>query len=109
MVSDDTLETALRNELSMPAGEDDRIHDVIERAKVYVAGATGHETIPDPVYVDCVVGCAADLYNSRNARLGIMDATGDGVEPYRVPTDPLRSVWPKLNAIGIMCGGSVIA
>lgn len=109
MVSDDTLEAALRNELSLPAGEDDRIHDVIARARAYVAHATGDTHVPDEVYTDCVVGCGADLYNSRNARLGIMDANTDGVEPFRVPTDPLRSVWPKLNAVGIMCGGSVIA
>ena len=38
-----------------------------------------------------------------------MDANTDGVEPFRVPTDPLRAVWPKLNAVGVMCGGSVIA
>lgn len=35
---------------------------------------------------------------------------GDGtVEPYRISTDPLRSVWPKLNAVGVPTGGLVIA
>ena len=37
-------------------------------------------------------------------------SVGDGtLEPFRVSTDPLRSVWPKLNAAGILTGSVVIA
>ena len=39
------------------------------------------------VRADCITSCAADLYNARDARLGVMDV-GDGtVEPYRISTD----------------------
>lgn len=106
-----TLTTLLRGELSIPAGEDSRISAVIRRAQQYVTAAIGDqdERVENDVWSDCVVSCAADLYNSRNARLGVMDAGTDGVEPFRVPTDPLRAVWPKLTAVGILTGGSVIA
>lgn len=44
----------------------------------------------------------------RDARLGVM-SVGDGtLEPFRVSSDPLRSVWPKLNAAGILTGSVVI-
>ncbi|RYQ16984.1 hypothetical protein PG2071B_1561 [Bifidobacterium pseudolongum subsp. globosum] len=107
----ESLERWLRDELSIPAGDDDRIAAAIRRAQQYVNAAIGAsaERVDNETWSDCVITCAADLYNSRNARLGIMDANTDGVEPFRVPTDPLRAVWPKLNAVGVMCGGSVIA
>ena len=109
--SEATLTVLLRDELSIPAGNDNRIAAALRRAQQYVDAAIGTAaaTVENDVWSDCVIACAADLYNSRNARLGIMDANTDGVEPFRVPTDPLRAVWPKLNAIGVMCGGSVIA
>ncbi len=109
--SEASLTVLLRDELSIPAGDDSRISAVIRRAQQYVVAAIGDQDarVENDVWSDCVITCAADLYNSRNARLGIMDANTDGVEPFRVPTDPLRAVWPKLNAIGVMCGGSVIA
>lgn len=109
--SEATLTGLLRDELSIPAGDDTRIATVISRAQQYVAAAIGDQDarVENDVWSDCVITCAADLYNSRNARLGIMDANTDGVEPFRVPTDPLRAVWPKLNAAGILTGGSVIA
>lgn len=99
----------LRAEVGIPAGEDDRLSMAIDYACGYVAPAIGDATVSLNVYIDCVVACAVDLYNMRNARLGVMDAGTDGVEPFRVPTDPLRAVWPKLNAVGILTGGSVIA
>jgi len=107
----ESLERWLRDELSIPAGDDDRIAAAIRRAQQYVNAAIGDQEaqVDNDVWADCVVSCAADLYNSRNARLGIMDANTDGVEPFRVPTDPLRAVWPKLNAAGVLTGGSVIA
>lgn len=41
--------------------------------------------------------------------MGVM-AVGDGsLEPYRVSSDPLRSVWAKLNAAGVPTGSMVIA
>lgn len=105
------MTSLLRNELSIPAGDDIRIAAVLKRAQQYVDAAIGTaaSTVENDVWADCVITCAADLYNSRTARLGIMNANTDGVEPYRVPTDPLRAVWPKLNAVGILTGGSVIA
>lgn len=106
---DNVIINQLRDELGVPAGDDDRIKNIVKRARAYVAAAVGDATIDIDLYADCVLACAADLYNSRNARLGVMDAGTDGVEPFRVPTDPLRAVWPKLNAAGILTGGSVIA
>lgn len=102
-------EAAVRDEINVPAGDDTRIQRAVMSAVGYVDGAIGGYTVSDTVRADCVVSCAADLYNSRDARLGVM-SVGDGtLEPFRVSTDPLRSVWPKLNAVGIPTGGLVIA
>lgn len=102
-------ERRLRSQLNVPAGDDERIADCLRTAEQYVTAAIGTERVPDDVRDDCTVACAADLYNSKAAQLGIMDTGIDGVQPYRIPLDPLRGVWPKLNAAGVLTGGSVIA
>lgn len=53
---------------------------------------------------DIVLGVAADLWQARDARNGVMSMITDGVEPYRISADPLRSAWPKLRALGITAG-----
>ena len=78
-------------------------------AKRYVAHAVGTATVDDDLLADCIVSCAADLFNMRDARLGVMDVGDSTVEPFRISTDPLRSVWPKLRAAGVLTGGMVIA
>lgn len=108
-MNDSELLDMLRSEVNIPSGEETRLTRNLASAKAYVASAIGDATVPDAILADCIVGCAADLYNSRDARLGVMDV-GDGtLEPFRVSTDPLRSVWPKLKAAGVNTGGMVIA
>ena len=102
-------EQPVRDEINVPYGDDERVSRAIQAAISYVNGALGGQTVGQEVMTDCVISCAADLYNSRDARLGVM-SVGDGtLEPFRVSTDPLRSVWPKLNAAGILTGSVVIA
>ena len=97
-------EASVRDEIGVPAGDADRV----QRAISYVDSAIDGHTVDDTVRADCITSCAADLYNSRDARLGVMNV-GDGtLEPFRVSADPLRSVWPKLNAAGVPTGGLVI-
>ena len=102
MIDDNTLLQRLRDEVGVPAGEEDRLTVKLSAAKRYVAHAVGTAT-------DCIVSCAADLFNMRDARLGVMDVGDATVEPFRISTDPLRSVWPKLRAAGVLTGGMVIA
>jgi hypothetical protein len=104
--SEATLTTLLRDELSIPAGEDNRISAVLRRAQQYVTAAIGDQDarVENDVWSDCVVSCAADLYNSRNARFGVLNAGTDGLS-----NDPLYSVWPKLRAAGVLTGRQVIA
>lgn len=109
MMSDDTLLQRLRDEVGVPTGEDDRLADKLTAAQRYVAHAVGDSPIEDELLADCVVSCAADLFNMRDARLGVMDVGDTTVEPFRISTDPLRSVWPKLRAAGVQAGGMVIA
>lgn len=103
------LATLVRDEVNVPQGDDDRITAKLKAAITYVDGAIGGQTVDENVRQDCIVSCAADLYNSRDARLGVMSVADSTVEPFRISTDPLRSVWPKLNAAGIMTGKLVIA
>lgn len=109
MIDQETLLARLRDEVAIPAGETDRLTVKLTAARQYVAHAVGDATVTDELLADCIIACAADLYNSRDARLGVM-SVGDGtLEPFRVSSDPLRSVWPKLNAAGILTGSVVIA
>lgn len=110
-MADDTakLVELLRNEVNVPSGDDDRLTAKIAVASAYVDSAIGGTAVADSIREDCIVSCAADLYNSRDARLGVMDVGDSSLEPFRVSTDPLRSVWPKLNAAGVPTGGLVIA
>jgi hypothetical protein len=105
----DALTDALRDEVNVPAGDDERIERSLHTARAYVGGAIGTYLVPTEVMDDCVLGVAADLYNSRSARLGVMDLGDSDLQPFRIPTDPLRSAWPKLNAIGVPTGSLVIA
>lgn len=99
----------LRDEINIPAGDDERITRAVATAIGYVDGAIGGQTVADTVREDCIVSCAADLYNSRDARFGVLNVGDATLEPYRISTDPLRSVWPKLNAAGVTTGKLVIA
>lgn len=103
------LVARLRDEVNVPTGDDDRLNDKVMKAVVYVDNAISGQQCPDEVREDCIIGCAADLYNSRDARLGVMNVADSTLEPFRVSTDPLRSVWPKLNAAGVMAGRLAIA
>lgn len=102
------LVALLRDEVNIPAGDDNRLSAKITTAIAYVDGALGGATVPGEVRDECIVSCAADLYNSRDARLGVMSVADGTVEPFRVSSDPLRSVWPKLNAAGVPTGRLVV-
>lgn len=109
MIADNILLQRLRDEVGVPAGEDERLTVKLAAAKRYVSHAVGTATVDDDLLADCIVSCAADLFNMRDARLGVMDVGDSTVEPFRISTDPLRSVWPKLRAAGVLTGGMVIA
>lgn len=109
MIDQETLLARLRDEVAIPAGETERLTVKLTTARQYVAHAVGDATVTDELLADCIVACAADLFNMRDARLGVMDVGDSTVEPFRISTDPLRSVWPKLRAAGVLTGGMVIA
>ena len=108
-VPQDELLPLLRDELSIPAGEDARLRNALSYARQYIDAAIGDSTVNAEVYKDCLVSCAADLYNSRNARFGVLNAGTDGLDAVRISNDPLYSVWPKLRAAGVLTGKQVIA
>ena len=73
MIADNILLQRLRDEVGVPAGEDERLTVKLAAAKRYVAHAVGTATVDDDLLADCIVSCAADLFNMRDARLGVMD------------------------------------
>lgn len=77
MIEDNTLLQRLRDEVGVPAGEDDRLTVKLAAARRYVAHAVGTATVDDDLLADCIVSCAADLFNMRDARLGVMDVGDD--------------------------------
>lgn len=87
--------------------DDEELDAALAAARGYIAGGVGSrfDALPDAVRNDVVMSVAADLYGQRDARNGVMAVDSpDGVQPYRVSTDPLRAAWPKLRAAGIMAG-----
>lgn len=107
--TDDALLARLRDDTAVPSGDDERLNRCLGTARAYVASAIGTAEVDETVKDDCILGCATDLYNARNARLGVMDMADGETQPFRISTDPLRSVWPKLRAAGVNTGGMVIA
>lgn len=105
----DPLLEQLRDDTAVPAGDDSRLTRCLAAAREYVASAVGDKQVSETVLDDCILGCATDLYNARNARMGVMDIADSDTQPFRISTDPLRSVWPKLRAAGVNTGGMVIA
>ena len=90
MIDDNTLLQRLRDEVGVPAGEEDRLTVKLAAAKRYVEHAVGTATVDDDLLADCIVSCAADLFNMRDARLGVMDV---GARPWsRSGSPPTRSV-----------------
>ena len=82
---DDTakLVSLLRAEVNVPAGDNDRLVDKVTAAIEYVDSAIGGANVSAAVRADCIVSCAADLYNSRDARLGVMDVGPTGCQATR--------------------------
>ena len=47
-----TYEAAVRDEIGVPAGDDERIRRAITSAQAYVTGAIGSHTVPETVLAD---------------------------------------------------------
>ena len=88
----------LLNELARQAGT----LDTDDRPALASPHVDGYG-IPKDVVDDCTLSVALDLWQAKDARNGIVGIT-DGVEPFRIPTDPLRTAWPKLRAAGLPAG-----
>lgn len=86
-----------------------RASEKLALATAYVTQATHGFDVADAIVSDCIVSVAADLYNAKNAQLGVMNVTDTDMSTFRVSTDPLRSAWPKLNAAGVPTGGVTVA
>ena len=75
----------------------------LRAARAYLSPHVDGYGIPKDVVDDCTLSVALDLWQAKDARNGIVGIT-DGVEPFRIPTDPLRTAWPKLRAAGLPAG-----
>lgn len=98
----------LLNELARQTGTldtDDRpaLAARLRAARAYLSPHVDGYGIPKDVVDDCTLSVALDLWQAKDARNGIVGIT-DGVEPFRIPTDPLRTAWPKLRAAGLPAG-----
>lgn len=80
------------------------LSDCLATARAYLAPHVAGFDVADALLDDCALSVALDLWQSKDARNGVVAITGDGVEPYRISADPLRSAWPKLRAAGIPAG-----
>lgn len=102
----DPLTERLRDMVDATDQATDELSRCLATARAYLdAGCPAWTDAPQPVQDDVALAVAADLWQQKNARLGVMSIdTTDGVQPYRVPLDPLRAAWPKLRAAGILVG-----
>lgn len=109
-MADDTDQ--LTDRLARLAGTldaDDRpaLSEMLKAARAYLATHVNGYELADALLEDIVLSVALDLWQAKDARNGIVRLTTDGVEPYRISTDPLRTAWPKLRAAGIPAGMGV--
>lgn len=108
--SQDEHDKELAKELAWQTGENDaadepRLLQRIETARAYLEKAVKGQKVPAAVMDDCIVSVAADLWQAKDARNGIMGLADDaGIEPFHVSSDPLRTARPKLRAVGIPLG-----
>lgn len=109
-MADDELLSRFMRFVDATDRDHDDLADALESARAYLTMGVGSrfDALPAPVRNDIVLAVAADLYGQRDARNGVM-AVGDadGIQPYRVSTDPLRAAWPKLRAAGILAGKGI--
>lgn len=88
--------------------EEPNLSYTLEVAQAYVFAEinryTTVDSMPQVIIKDCILTCAADLWQARDARNGVMTVSADGIEPYRISSDPLRAVRPKLKAAGLPIG-----
>ena len=102
-------EPAVRDEIGVPTGDNDRVQRATIAAMGYVDGAIGATRCRTPCAPTASRHVPPTCTTPRDARLGVMDV-GDGtVEPYRISTDPLRSGMAETDAVGVPTGGLVIA
>lgn len=100
----------LCDELAFQTNEHDqddqpRLLKRIEEARAYLEKAVKDKQVPESVMDDCIVSVAADLWQAKDARNGIIGLSDDsGIEPFHVSSDPLRTARPKLRAVGIPLG-----
>ena len=78
-------------------GSDDetRADDCLATASAYLSTNLGEtwDTVPDLIQSDCVLAVAADLFNQKDARNGVMNVDSDAIEPFRASADPLSAAW----------------
>lgn len=89
---------------TMDSSEQSILLEQINAARAYLAPYIEGQDVPQAVIDDCTLSVAADLWQARDARNGIVGLTADGIEPFRISSDPLRTAWPKLRAAGVPAG-----
>lgn len=103
----DSLHADFLAMMNIIGSEDEtRADGCLKTARAYLTANLGStwDTVPQLIQSDCVLAVAADLYNQKDARNGVMSIDSDTVEPFRVSSDPLRAAWPKLRAAGVLAG-----
>ncbi|WEV67966.1 hypothetical protein OZX72_03005 [Bifidobacterium sp. ESL0769] len=103
-------EKPLVDELASQANEHDAgdrpaLLKRIRQAVEYLKPVTKGYDVPPAVMDDCIVSVALDLWQSKDARNGLVGLDNDaGIEPFHVSSDPLRTARPKLRAVGVPAG-----
>lgn len=106
-MEEDALHADFLAMMNVIGSEDEKRADgCLKTARAYLLANLGEtwDTVPDLIQSDCVLAVAADLFNQKDARNGVMNVDSDAIEPFRVSADPLRAAWPKLRAAGVLAG-----
>lgn len=105
----DPLTERLQDMVDATDSAQSTLSECLNTARAYLdAGIPKWKDAAQSIQDDVCLGVAADLWQQKDARLGVMSIdTADGVQPYRVPLDPLRSAWHKLRSAGIPAGWGI--
>ena len=71
-------------------------HALTEARALVSRHLAGSPAVPEKVEARAVIECAAELFQRKGARNGVMDLGSPDLSPFRIARDPMKAAYPIL-------------